>query len=119
GIAILSIDIMRGSADVFICAFTSVVGFLLFPVWLLQGLEKLVNVAAIQFLSRLFGVLLVFMFVDNEGDAALALLLQGGSAAFAGILSLVWIWRNRLVRPMMPTITGMRSVGMEGASLFF
>ncbi|HHQ4482837.1 hypothetical protein BWQ95_23165 [Aeromonas hydrophila] len=91
-----SYSIYGGSHDLILallCGISIIIGTAIFPVWLFQGCEKMVFIAISNFTARLIGTILVFFLVKSSGDIYIAVLLQGGTAILAGMLSLVFAFK--------------------------
>lgn len=95
-----------------------VLGQVLFPIWLFQGLEALRLVAAIQLLSKLLSLPFVFWWVKNQQDQVWALFFFSTSAMLSGFLSLGWISYSRMVRWCSPSRAGVL-ISFREASLLF
>lgn len=67
-------------------AYTAIIGNLIYPQWLFQGLEKLKYVSFIQIISRVLVFILLLIFVKNERDIYWAIFLQSAGGLFAGII---------------------------------
>lgn len=109
---------LRSDAWLYATAFTTVIGTVLFPIWFLQGLERLQVVAGLQLLTRLLGIVPIFLFVQKPEDGAWVLLIQGGSAIAGGILALKWIQRKSLVSWRSPNWSNILTALREGGALF-
>ena len=82
-----------------------VVGNVLFPQWLFQGLEQLRLVSLIQIGARVVVVAGIFHWVKSPDDVVIAALLQSSGAALAGLFTLPyisralagapWVWPSR------------------------
>lgn len=78
-------------------AFTLVIGSACFPAWLLQGLERLREVAFIQITTRLLGLIPLFFLVKSAEDTVKVMLIQGGSVIAGGLMCVYWIHQKKLV----------------------
>lgn len=65
------------------------IGFVLFPMWLFQGLEKISSVAVINFIVKLAVLSLVFILLKHKDQYWLYNILQSASQIVIGIVSLV------------------------------
>lgn len=88
-------------APVFFAAYVLVVGNALFPLWLLQGLERLKLASAIQIVAKavVFGA--TVLLVKSPDDVALAVLLQG-SSVLLGVIFLLPLLPNLLRGASVP-----------------
>ncbi len=69
-------------------AFGLLLGHLLFPLWFFQGIEKMRYIMYLNGFSKLVFVFSIFIFVKEESDLYLLLLLNSISTIFIGIISL-------------------------------
>jgi len=95
----------------------AVVGNLLFPLWLYQGLEKMQHVALRDFLAKLLSVLLVFVMVHNDSDYLLAAGAQSVGLLVAGFIGLSRIGRVG-VRFERPTWSEVKNQFRQGWPAF-
>lgn len=103
-------DRLRPDALLYAAAFTAVIGNVLLPVWFLQGLERLQEVAALQLISRMLALIPLFLLVRQPSDAPTAAAIQGGGMMLGGVLALAWMHYQKLARWQWP---GWRPVGQE------
>ncbi|MGG5502298.1 oligosaccharide flippase family protein [Myroides odoratimimus] len=68
-----------------------VLGTVFFPVWWFQGMNKMKILSLVNAVSKILIYPLIFLFVVNENDAFLAIIIQGGTMVFAGILSFFYL----------------------------
>lgn len=111
-------DRLRPDALLFIAAFTAVIGNVLFPVWFLQGLERLQEVAALQLISRLLALIPLFLLIRQPSDAPLVAAIQGGGAMLGGVLALAWMHHQNLARWQWLGWRQVRQELQEGFALF-
>ena len=88
---------LRPDAWMYAAAFTAVLGNALFPIWFLQGLERLKVVAGLQLFTRLLALIPIFMFVKEPVDAVYVPAIQGGGVMLGGVLALGWIKQKNLL----------------------
>lgn len=88
---------LRPDAWLYAAAFTAVLGNALFPIWFLQGLERLQVVASLQLVTRLLALIPIFLFVKQPADAVYVPAIQGGGVMLGGVLALGWIKQKNLV----------------------
>lgn len=115
---VIATDRLRPDAHLYAAAFTTVIATALFPIWFLQGLERLQVVASLQLLTRSLALIPIFLLVQQPSDAMLFLIIQGGAAMLAGILSLWWMQRQSIVTWHLPRWQDIRGVLHEGGALF-
>ncbi len=70
-------------------SFLTVIGGWLFPMWLYQGLEKMGQVAARDFIAKLLATGVVLLVVHRDSDYLWAAGIQSGATVIAGAISLL------------------------------
>ena len=93
-------------------------GTVLCPIWLLQGLEALKAVAWLQAMGRLLALPLLFLTVQGPADQAWALGFYSASSIGVGVLSLGWVVRQGLVGWQWPRLREVWLALRESALLF-
>jgi polysaccharide transporter, PST family len=89
--AVYAIPRLRAEWALFYISFLTVVGGVLFPLWLYQGLEKLRHVAIRDFAGKLIATILIFIVVKEQDDYLFAAAVQSGAGVVTGALSLVLV----------------------------
>lgn len=117
-VTVLTIDRLRIDLWLYVAAFSTVIGTALFPVWFLQGLERLQAVAFIQVASRLLAVIPIFFFVNKPEDAIWVLIFGGMGTVLGGVGALWWIQRKRFIDWAWPNRREVANEFREGAGLF-
>lgn len=112
GFTVLGIDYA------YFVGFSLVLGNVLFPIWLFQGLEQLKAPALVQLLSRLTMLGLIFVTVTEPADAWLALLFLTGHNLIAGPVLLFWALSRQHVAYVIPEKTAIRKNAAEGWGVF-
>lgn len=115
---VLAIPSFTSDAALYAAGMLLVLGSVLFPLWLLQGLEKLREVAVIQVMSRLVFLPFIFIFVNSPNDLLLLMLLLGMGPVLAGAVSLAWIRHHRFVEFQRPFFAQVVKVLHESRMLF-
>lgn len=67
------------------------IGFVLFPMWLFQGLEKISHVAVINIIIKLLVLSLIFLLLKNKDQYWIYNFLQSASQIIIGIVSIIII----------------------------
>ncbi|MHB8915702.1 MAG: flippase [Thiobacillus sp.] len=106
-------------APLYAACYLLVVGNVLFPQWLFQGLEQLRLVSLLQIVARVLVVIGIFIFVKSRDDLLAAALLQSSGAALAGLLTLPYIAKAlKHTRLTWPTGAALMSRLREGWHVF-
>ena len=109
---------MRKDAWLYFWGFGLVIGQVLFPIWLFQGLENMKLVATMQLASKLLSLPLLFSLVRSVEDVALTLAFLSSVSLLAGVFSMVWIVRQRMVSWYCPSVPELMAVFRAAGVLF-
>ena len=91
----------------------SVFGFVLFPNWLFQGLDKMKTLSIINFVSKFLTYPLFFILIRHKDDHILAIFIQSLSFIVAGVISMVVIFREKRFRNFSSTIISVANIKHE------
>lgn len=79
---------------VYFLTFGSVVGQVLFPVWLFQGLERMKYITYVNIGTKVFFTFCIFTFVREQADYILPPLFTSLGALLAGVISLYFLKKD-------------------------
>ncbi len=99
---VLAIPKFRPNLLLLCIGYLAVIGDLLFPIWLFQGLQKMENLVWRDLCAKLVALALVFAFVHRDADYLLAVAFQAGSTVVAGLIGLAtvpFVLKSRWVSP--------------------
>ncbi|MBJ9835991.1 flippase [Citrobacter portucalensis] len=82
---------------ILLCFFPMLLGNVIYPVWLYQGLERMKWISFCTIFSRFLIIPLTFLFVNNPKDIWLAALLQSGVNFLAGLISCIILINNKWI----------------------
>lgn len=86
---VAAVPLFRADWELYALGFLAVVGNVLFPVWLFQGMERMKYITCLNLGARLIGVLALFIFVHAPDDYRLALAIQAGAGVLGGVASII------------------------------
>jgi polysaccharide transporter, PST family len=89
-ILIVSVDLLKEHAALYYATFGIVIGNVMFPSWLFQGLERMKYITYINILSRIIFTILIFVFVQESSDFIYAPILNSLGSIVGGSYSL-WL----------------------------
>jgi len=84
---VFSIPGWRADWPVFMASGLAILGSVALPVWMLQGLERMTALAAVNILSKSLSLVLLFVLVKDPADTWIAVALQTGSIVVAGLIT--------------------------------
>lgn len=99
---VMAIPKLRANLLILCIGYLAVIGDLLFPIWLFQGLQKMENLVWRDLCAKVVALVLVFAFVHKDSDFLLAITFQAGSTMIAGIIGLItvpFVLKSRWVPP--------------------
>lgn len=103
---------------VLLAATPMILGSVLFPGWLFQGLERMSVTSTFTISSQVLVVPLTFWLVQDADDTWLATLIRACAPGAAGAASLAWLYRHRLVAWQPPRWADTRRALAEGWHIF-
>lgn len=104
---------------IFLLGLGFVLGDVLNPVWLFQGMEKMRYMTIVQFISRLLFTLLIFVLIRQASDYKYIILYNSLGVLLAGIVSTIFAQRQFGVRFALPKWKDIKFQMIDGAALFF
>jgi O-antigen/teichoic acid export membrane protein len=119
GTAVRAIPLLQKNAELYVIGALLVIGNVLFPLWLLQGLERMRELAVIQISGRALLIPFIFILIQSPADAKLAVALIGLGPVLAGLLSLLWIKTNHIIDFRRPAFVDISAAFQGGSGLFF
>lgn len=99
--------------------FLMVLGNVLFPIWLFQGLERMRYQSILNVSAKAAGTAAIFIFIHKPSDYVLAAAIQAGVTVLAGILSMGVIrWRLKIRFTLPRNIKNLSSTMKDGTQVF-
>jgi PST family polysaccharide transporter len=102
----------------FLFSYLTVVGNVIFPLWLLQGLAKMRRILVLTAIARLLTVIAIFTLVTSRNDMIIAASLLAGSTVVSGVLALVTLRHITSIRIMWPGIPALAKTMRDGWHVF-
>ncbi|MBW1778605.1 MAG: flippase [Deltaproteobacteria bacterium] len=121
GLMLLIVWIFPGfSKDwtLYVLVYLKILGSVLFPIWLFQGLEQMRHITMLTILASTIIVVSVFTLVHQQSDYHTAAALNSSGMVIAGLFSLAVIPRLIKVRLNWPGLAQLRQVVSDGWHVF-
>lgn len=96
----------------------SVIGTVLFPVWLFQGIEKMQGIAICTTIAKCVSLLLIFLLVKTPEDMNMAVISQSSGMFISGILACIFIKKQKIAKFTKVSIQEIYCVLLKGFDLF-
>jgi O-antigen/teichoic acid export membrane protein len=97
----------------------AIVSGVLFPVWILSGLERIGEVAIIQLSIRAASVPLIFVLVKGPGDGPQVISASAITGLIGGATALFWMRKNLSLSWHFPGVSRIWAELSESGSFFF
>ncbi len=115
---VMSTPKMRVNLPLFCISYLLVIGDLLFPLWLFQGLQKMENLVWRDLCAKVLSLCLIFAFVHHDADYLLAAAFQSGSMVVAGVVGLWTVFVSTPAKWIMPRLSEVKTALLEGWPVF-
>lgn len=112
------VPFFSGNASYYLYGVGTIAGGVLFPIWFLNGLERMKQAALIQISARFAAVPLIFLFIRTPADAPLIIAINAASGFVAGVLTVFWVIRKLGLVWTIPTLGQVVSELTEGGMIF-
>lgn len=103
---------------IYTIVYFSIIGNLLFPVWFFQGIEKMYYITIFNIVFRIIGVAFIFLFVVEEEDLILYIIITSGVLLLTGISSTYYVLRQKIVELILPKYESIKEHLRDGFNLF-
>ena len=117
-VLILFVPFFNQYAMYYLWGIGGIISSVLFPVWFLNGLERMKQVAVIQITTRAAAVPLIFMLVKSPQDAPLMLAIGAITGIIGGAVTLAWINKSLGLAWRWPRKARVLDELSEGATVF-
>ncbi|MEM7081904.1 MAG: flippase [Pseudomonadota bacterium] len=120
--AVAYVPAVREHANVYLVTFGIVLGSLLFPTWLFQGLQIMHYTTVCSVGGRVLATAGIFLLVKSPSDLVIAAALQSSATLLSGLLSLPIVFKKLGLSLWLPLSTlgkSLRSTVRNGFSLCF
>lgn len=95
-----------------------IVGSVLFPVWLLTGLERMREVAAMQLVIRGGSVPLILLLVREPGHGPRVIGATAMAGVIGGLVALFWLRKNLALTWRWPCVFELKQEFLESGEIF-
>ncbi len=118
-VLLLSVDKFGEHWQVYLLAFGVVLGQVLFPVWLFQGLEQMKYITYLNIAAKSFFTVCILVFVQSQDDYLWVPLLTSLGFVLAGVWSLYLVYTKFDIAFQWQAKTVLRFQLLEGWHVFF
>lgn len=115
---IMSVKSYHNHYQILLVSFLSVLGNVIFPVWLFQGLEKIKHLALLFFAGRIVSLVALLIFIRSSDDVVLAVFIQTLGILVPGVFGIMIIVKDKLVDIVAPSKKVILDVLSDGWPIF-
>jgi polysaccharide transporter, PST family len=115
---VISVPRFRSEPMLYAAAYLAVIGTVLFPVWLFQGMEQMKYISIVTGGAKLASALALFIFVRHGSDYVPAMAILSGGTLAAGLVGFVVALRTFAIIPRLPALDDLRDTLRNGWHLF-
>ena len=112
------VPIFREYQQLYHVIFIGLIGNILLPIWLFQGIQQMKYITIVTLISKSCVVIMLLLLVKNPSDYLFAALIQSIGALLAGIVSLYFVIKKLNIRLLIPSIYGVIEVLKDGWYVF-
>jgi polysaccharide transporter, PST family len=112
------VPVLRENQTLLIILYGVPLGNVLFPTWLFQGMERMVNITMINLLIRFSIVIGIFTLIKRPEDYLLYASLSSVGSIAAGLIGAAWAIYLFSLQPVVPSLLEIRRTLQEGWMIF-
>lgn len=105
-------------SDVYVLTFGMVVGYMLFPTWLFQGLEYMKYTSILNIIGKVIFTVLIFLFIHHSTDYLLVPIINSIGYITVGILGIYIALTRFDIHVRLPSIKNIKYHLKEGWHVF-
>ena len=112
------VPLLKENEIILLLTFTYVVGYVLFPEWIFQALEKMKFITIMNVVSKSIFTILVFIVILNKQDYIYQPVLIGLGYFVSGILSMIILWKKFKVKFILPSFYDVKKSILNSSDMF-
>lgn len=117
-ILVSSIPLLQENSTLYAAGFLIVIGKVIFPLWLMQGLERIKEASILQIISRIVSTILIISTITSPEDSTTYLIILGISEIASGILCITWLNNKKIILWKKPTLHEVKLSLRDGLAVF-
>ncbi|MBT8392341.1 MAG: flippase, partial [Ignavibacteria bacterium] len=117
-VIVYSIPFFNNNWEIYLLSFGMVIGWILFPGWFYQGIEKMKYITIIQVIVRSIITVLIFILIKQESDYLLLVILHSIAQILIGIAGLIVVRVKFHVKFCIPAFIDVKNQFKSGWNIF-
>ncbi|WP_455645991.1 flippase [Methanosphaera sp.] len=105
-------------ANIYLLTFGMVIGYVLFPTWLFQGMEYMRYTSILNIIGKVIFTVLIFVFIHQSSDYILVPVINSLGFIIVGILGIYIALTKFNIKLIIPSIKSLKYHLKEGWSVF-
>lgn len=102
----------------YLIAFGSVLGNVLFPSWFFQGIERMNLISIFSIIIKILFVISIFLFVKSVNDVDLYLIINSASSLILGTVTIFYVYSKLNIKFLIPSKDNLLYQLKEGYHIF-
>lgn len=112
---VLMVPKLNNIKELIFISYTIAIGSIFFPIWFLQGIERMEIIAVYNIIGRITSLLLIFLFVKSALDLNKLLFIYSVTALIPGVFVLMKLKKEGYIGfPVVPKLTNIWSILKDG-----
>jgi len=111
-------DNLRENWEIFLLTFGLVIGNMLFPIWLFQGLQKMKYITYINIFTKILFTISIFIFINKPEDILLIPLFHSLGSILSGIVALIYIKKDFNITFKFQSLATLKIYVLDGWHIF-
>lgn len=114
----LSFNKFHNNIIMFLFSLGILLGNILIPIWFFQGIEKMKYIMLVNIIPKTFFTIMIFIFINNEGQYIYVPLLNGIGSLIAGMVAIAIVSRKFKIQFCIPTYISLKRTVVDGSFIF-
>jgi polysaccharide transporter, PST family len=102
-VLVFTVERFSSFRSIYFLTFASVIGNILFPTWLFQGLEKMKYITFVNLATKIISTFSIFIFITKPDDFILVPLINAVASIVPSIISLFYLKKIYPIKIAMPS----------------
>lgn len=118
GLLIIFFPLFNENLELYIISITGLIGTILFPTYLFQGIEKMHHILIINFIIRSISVVAIFTFIRDSSDFVILILIYSSTNILIGITGFRTAVHKYNIRLFFPGIVSTKDILVKSFNIF-
>lgn len=116
---VLNIPFLYEYKTIYVYGYFSLIGWLLYPQWYFQGIQKMENITYVILTAKLLSLFCIIIFVKKDIDFVLVPIINSSSMIIAGLLGFFLLYKDFKSLKFHTNLFEIKKEFKKGSSIFF